>query len=227
MFPHLGGDAGVDFSYIPLANKALQHIGESDRIVDPSENTKPARAIKRAWDLTRIFLLGKANWSFAVRTVTVTMREPDVDWPIALGRNAFVMPADIVRFIEIVQPGYLDDELDRYQFEGGPNGQELLTTDPGPITIRYVRDGADIADPANWSTQYAEAFAFRLGWEVSDELAADKGRKDRALAAYKEALIEGRKANNRYKARRRQHSGDWVNARRLGFTSSRAPGVCY
>lgn len=219
----------MDLSYIPLANLALGHLGESDRISDPDENSKPARAIKRQWELTRCFILAEAHWSFATRTVDINMRAPLANWPIALGRNAFPMPADLHEFIEIVCPDYLDDEEDLYTFEGGPNGLELLCCDPGPVTIRYVRDGADIADPARWSPLFAEAFAFRLAWQISDELAGDKGRKDRALVSATAALKSARKANNRTKARRRQHSGAWVTARtRFGTTyTPPPPGVAY
>jgi hypothetical protein len=33
-------------TYVPLANVALQHLGESDRIAAPDENSKGARAVK-------------------------------------------------------------------------------------------------------------------------------------------------------------------------------------
>jgi hypothetical protein len=45
-----------------------------------------------------------------------------------------------------------------------------------------VRDGADIADPARWTPAFDQAFAWRLAWQISDEMGADKARKDRALA---------------------------------------------
>jgi hypothetical protein len=85
----------------------------------------------------------------------------------------------------------------------------------GPITIRYVRDGQDIADPSRWSPGFAEAFAFRLAWQISDPLSADKGRKDRAENSYAKALRKARKSNARTKPFRRNPRSDWARARHV------------
>jgi hypothetical protein len=209
-------------TYVPIANTALQHIGESDRISAPDESSKPARAVKAAWEPTRLFILAEANWSFAVRTVEIAARPTDPEWPIALDRTAFPLPADLVTLIEIVAPCSLDDP-ESYSIEGGPSGSEILCTEPGPITIRYVRDGADIADPARWTPAYVEAFAFRLAWQISDELAADKARKDRALGASEKALRLAKRANARTKAPRAHLTTPWTESRRTGV--QRAPNT--
>jgi hypothetical protein len=224
-----GGDAVADnqatkLTYVPIANIALGHLGEDNRISGPDEESKAARAVKRAWEATRQFILAEANWSFALRTIDLTERVADPDWPIALERKAFPLPADLVTFVEIVEPRRLEDGKDCFSIEGGPNGQEILCVDAGPITVRYVRDGQDIADPTRWPPAYIEAFAFRLAWQISDELGADKGRKDRALTASDRALKLAKRGNTHTKARRRESAGDWVRARRCGV--ERAPGVC-
>lgn len=209
-------------TYVPIANAALQHIGESDRIVSPDEASKPARAIKAGWEPTRLFILAEAHWSFACRTIEIAARAAHPDFPIALGRTAFPLPADLVTFIEIVDPCELD-ENDSYTIEEGPTGSELLADVTGPITIRYVRDSKAIADPSRWSPAFVEAFAFRLAWQVSDELAADKGRKDRALGASNAALKLARRANARTKASRGNKTTPWTAARRTGV--QRAPNT--
>lgn len=216
----------MQLSYVPIANMALNHLGENDRIVDPNDTGPAAAAVKRAWDLTRLFVLAEANWSFAVRTVDLVQRAPNPDWPIALERQAFPLPADLVSFIEIVEPNFLDDEPDRYSIESGPNGAEILTCFDGPITVRYVRDGADVADPARWLPAFAQVFTWRLAWQISDALGAEKARKDRVLSAGDRALKLARKSNAHFKARRRNHTGDWIAARFRGW-QGRAPGVAY
>jgi hypothetical protein len=209
-------------TYVPIGNTALQHLGEADRITDPNEDRKPARAIKTGWEPTRLFILAEAHWSFASRTVELAARPDDPEWPIALGRKAFPLPADLVSFIEIVEPCSLD-EAESYTIEEGPTGSELLADETGPITIRYVRDSKAIADPARWPPAFIEAFAFRLAWQIADELAADKGRKDRALAASNAALKLAKRANARTKAGRRHATTPWTAARRTGV--ERAPGT--
>jgi hypothetical protein len=209
-------------TYVPIANTALQHLGEAFRIGTPDDDSKPARAVKVAWEPTRLFVLAEAHWSFAVRTLELTARAPDSEWPIALNRTPFPLPADLVSLIEIVAPCSLDEE-DSYSIEVGPTGTEILAAEPGPITIRYVRDGADVADPARWTPAFIEAFTFRLAWQISDELAADKGRKDRALGASEKALRLARRANARTKAARGNATTPWTAARRVGV--QRAPGT--
>lgn len=209
-------------TYVPIANTALQHLGNADRIVAPEEDSKPARAVKVGWEPTRLFVLAEAHWSFAIRTIEIAARGDDPKFPIALGRKAFPIPADCVTFIEIVEPCALDEE-DSYSIEAGPTGMEILCDHPGPLTIRYVRDGEDVADPARWSPAFVEAFAFRLAWQISDELAADKARKDRALGASDKALRLARRTNARTKAARAQAVTPWAAARHSGV--QRAPGT--
>jgi hypothetical protein len=210
-------------TYVPIANIALGHLGEDDRIQAPDDDSKPARSVKRAWEATRQFVLAEAHWSFALRTVDIAQRADDEDWPIALGRKAFPLPADLVELVEIVEPCFLEEEEDRYSIERGPNGQELLADVAGPITVRYVRDGADIADPTSWSPAFIEAFAFRLAWQISDTLGADKARKDRVLLASDRALKLAKRNNRRTKPRQAQVEGEWIRARRRG--AERAPGT--
>lgn len=210
-------------TYVPIANLALQHIGEDDRIDDPDEGSRPARIVKNAFEPTFNFIIGKANWAFATRTVELAKRATNVNWPLALDRVAFPLPSDMVRFVEIIDPE-LDDEDDSYSIEGGPGGAELLTEDPGSsITIRYIRTGADLLDPTRWTPDFIEAFTWRLAWQISDPLSADKGRKDRALNAYNDAISAAKRANRRMKGRRGNYRTDWDRSRIVGV--ERAPGT--
>lgn len=203
-------------SYVPIANMALGQLGESSKIAGPDEDSKPARAIKSAWEGTRQFVLSEAHWGFAIRTVELTARPADPTWPILLGRTPFPMPSDLVSLMEIVDPD-LDLESDEYSIENGPSGQELLAACSGPITIRYVRDGKDLEDPARWSRGFVEAFTWQLAWQISDALGADKGRKDRALAAADRALKKAKRLNNRLKPSKAHETTPWTRARKAGI----------
>jgi hypothetical protein len=207
---------------VGLSNLALQHIGEDDRIVSPDEDSRPARAIRTAWDLTYEFVLAEANWGFATLTLAIGKRAVHPDFPIALERNAFPLPPDLVRFGEVIEPD-LNDETDAFSIEGGPNGSELLAAEDGPITIRYVANRAEFKDPARWPSLFCEAFAFRLAWQISDALAADKARKDRAFDGSEKALSRARRANNRMKARKGNASTPWSRSRRSSAVP--IPGV--
>lgn len=202
-------------SYVAIANTALQHIGEDDRITNPDEDSRAARAVKRAWETTRLFVLADAHWSFACRTLEIGARDEHPDWPIALGRTAFPLPPDLVNLVEIVDP--LFDEPDQFAIEGGPNGSELLVEYAGPIVVRYVRNGPEIADPGRWQPGFTKAFAFYLAWQIADGLSAKQSRKDRALLGYDKAIVAARKQNARTKPRQGNAETDWSRARRSSF----------
>lgn len=203
------------FSYVQIANLALQHLGEDDRIDDPQDTSRAARTVARAWEPTRLLVLADAHWSFAARTLDISQRPAIAEWPIALGRSAYPMPPDLVNLIEILSPDVNDDD-DEFAIETGPTGAELLLDHSGPVTIRYVRDGADIKDPSRWSAGFVEAFQFRLAWQISDALAAKTSRKDRAERSYNAALRKAKKANARTKPFRRNPPTDWTRARHGG-----------
>lgn len=202
-------------SYVAIANMALGHLGEDDTISAPDEESRAARLVATHWNTTRLFVLEEAAWSFASRTIELVQRADDPNWPIALNRKPFPLPADLVTLAEIVKPDLNDDD-DEFAIEGGPVGSELLVEEDGPITIRYVRDGADIADPARWSAAFVQAFAFRLAWQIADGMAADKGRKDRALSSYTAAIRKAQRVNARTKPFRRNPRSDWARARHGG-----------
>jgi hypothetical protein len=206
------------FDKVGLGNLALQHLGEDDRISDLEEDSRPARIIKRAWDNTRIFVLAAAHWSFACRTVELAARAPNPDWPIAAGRSAYPLPAELVTLAEIVEPNLYDDD-NEFQIEAGPNGSELIVEHAGPITIRYVANRPETADPVRWSPGFAEAFTFRLAWQISDSLSAKTSRKRLADEAYQLALRKAKKANARTKPFRRNPPSDWSRARHATCSS--------
>lgn len=210
------------FSYVPIANIALQHIGESNRIVAPDENSKPARAIKAAWDLTFLFVLAEAHWSFALFSRDLTARTANPDFPLRDGFFAFPLPAELVTLVEILEPCSLE-EPDAYSIERGPNGTELICEEAGPVRIRFVGNTAAVQDPSSWSPAFVEAFSFRLAWQISDELAADKARKDRAYAASNAALKLAKRANARTKASQTNATTPWSAARGRG--RGRAPNT--
>lgn len=210
-------------TYVPLANLALQHIGEDDRIDDPNESSRPARIVKNAFLPTFLFILGEANWSFAKQTIEIAKRAVDVDWPVARDRVAFPLPADMVRFVEIIDPE-LDADDDSYSIEAGPNGMEIQCDDPGSsLTVSVIRNLETWQDPLRWPPPFVKAFTFELAWQISDALAADKGRKDRARLAADKAIAAAQRANNRTKGRIAQLTTPWTRARSAGV--DRAPGV--
>lgn len=194
---------------VTIGNLALSFIGDS-RISDIEEDSKPAREIRPVWDEVRRFVLGKGEWNFAMRRKSLSARPATVTNPVIGYENAFPLPSDCRRFVEIIEPRQVRD---CYANEAG----EILANTTGPLVIRYVRD---VVEPALWSDGFVEAFAFRLAWQICDALAGEgKGRKEKALKAYKEALKEAKGDDAKQNPPRAHVETDWVRER---FTGSSA-----
>jgi hypothetical protein len=214
------------FDQVTLGNLALQHLGEDERIASIDESSKPARAIKTAFIPAFLFVASEANWAEFMQTVELTKRTVNADFPIALDRNAFPLPAEMLRLVEIIDP-----ELDledpeagqRYSIEGGPTGLELQVDEDGPLTVRLIRDRAEFRDPSRWSAAFAKAFQFYLAWQIADALAAKQSRRDRVLGSYGDALRLAKRVNNKTKAPKGNADTAWSRARIIG--APRAPGV--
>jgi hypothetical protein len=216
-----GGDAGAMLTYVPIGNTALQHLGEADRIVDPTRTASRRAQSSVAWEPTRLFVLAEAHWSFASAPSSsppALMTPTMADRPRPQGVPA---PADLVSFIEIVEPCSLDEE-DSYSIEAGRRGPRSSPTKPGrsrPLRPRRQcgrRSGALAAGLHR---------SLRLPPRLADQrrARADKARKDRALGASEKALKLARRANARTKAARRHATTPWTAARRAASSGRRAP----
>jgi hypothetical protein len=186
---------------VQLSNLALQHIGEDDRITSPDESSRPARILRNAWDATFEFILGEANWSFAILTRALVARAVNTNFPLALERTAFPLPADLVRLVEIVDPALERRQRRVLRSRAGPNGSELLVRgnradhDPLRRQPRRVRRPGALAA--------AVLRSLRVPPRVAD-LRRAGGRQgpqgSRRARAAEEMLAKARKANNKFKA---------------------------
>lgn len=193
---------------VEIANMATGFFGEDDQIRSPDDDTKPARSVRAVWSLVRKFVLTKADWSHAKRRARLSARTADANFPIIGFTYAYPVPARFIRLVRILEPvGARDD----YQLQRGPSGREILTDWAGPLEIEYIED---VEDPALWSAEFKDCFAMRLAWQVADRLSGDKGRKEQALKAYKEALRDGKNSDARQQAPREHAPTPWNSARR-------------
>jgi len=167
----------------------------------------------------RSFVLSKTDWSFATRRVNLAARTATDEWPIIGYSNAFPLPTDFIRLVDIGGTRLLETD---YAIEAGPARRELLVDRRGPLILRYVFDQEDVA---RWSPEFVEAFSMRLAWQIADRLSGDKQRKQQALDAYTKTISEARGSDARQKAPRDQLETDWSAARR-GYGCNRAPGTC-
>lgn len=212
------GDRMADEFDVEIANIATGFFGEDDQIRSPDEDSKPARSVRAAWTKVRKFVRSKSNWSCGKRRSQIGARTANTQFPVlAPYSNAFPLPTGFAKLVQILEPSAVVDD---YQILRGPSGREIHCDHAGALTIEWCED---VKDWALWSTEFTEAFAMRLAWQIADRLSGDKRRKEQAQEAYEKALSEGRGSDARQQPPQRHVMSDWRAARGQGV--DRAPNT--
>jgi len=209
----------MPLDYVTVANLACGFFGEDNQISDKDQDSKAANAVRNAWDLVRLFVLSKTDWTFATRRQRLAARVPNVEWPIINFEFAYPLPSDFVKLVSVFDQQIGEED---FALESGPNGREILLDRRGPLEIRYIWD---VEEVARWSPEFIEAFSMRLAWQVADQLSGDKQRKQQALDAFKTAITDARGSDARQKPPRQMVETDWSRGRRGYGLSTRAPGT--
>ena len=143
-----------------IMNRALDILGATN-ISSPTDSTKSARAMNRAWDPVLDNLLERHNWSFAIERVELAEA---VDTPEYEYSSKFALPLDYMRLIE-VYPKYL-----KHKVEGA-----YILTSSSTLKIRYVRQ---ITDPNEFSPGFAELLAKKLAAETCYKITQSRSKED-------------------------------------------------
>lgn len=152
-----------------ICNLALDHLGQQDRrgpVTNIDQPVTPTEVICSRWyDVTRLFLLRKHPWNFALKRTVIT---PTGTAPAFGFTHAFNLPGDFVRLATIEDPNNLDPTFKtNYQLE---SNQILVdTTDGASLNLRYV---ANVEDVTQFDALFVDAFAVRLALRLSYKFTA-------------------------------------------------------
>src|SRR5512146_3270209 len=107
-------------SQISICNMAVVALGnDSDIIMNLEENTKTARVLRVAWDISVKDVLRDHNWGFAKKRAQLAQL---ADVPLFGFAYAYKLPSDFVRLAQFGETPEDHNELD-FVLEG----QNLLT----------------------------------------------------------------------------------------------------
>lgn len=190
-----------------VAKIALGLIGEDDQITSIDEDCNAARKVKAVFDQCRQSFLARHEWKFAKRTLDLSARAEDVNYPLILYSSAFPLPSNMMRFIAVVDP---ELEAGLYSIENGPNGSEIHIDSDGPITVQLVEDCEDIA---RFTPLAARALAGELATFVADALGATDRIKAKAEGKRVQWLRDARQENQHAAAPRVRPTSPWIKAR--------------
>jgi hypothetical protein len=185
-------------SKIQVYKAAATAVGSSTQITSPEDDRPVARAITAVWEIQRQAAIRDGSWNFAIKRA----RLPALNSAPTHGYDyAYQLPAACLRLIEVSGQARED-----YQLEG----REILCDARGPLDIRYLRD---VTEPAEWDSEFADAFAQRIAWRIGRKLAGSTFDKDGAWREY-QALIAAAKSTDAIENPPiEQEESDWVKAR--------------
>jgi hypothetical protein len=191
------------FTYVDIANLALGFLGEDGQLRSPDDDSHAASTIKAAWPLVRRICLRELTPSFAKRRREIPARPASSAEPVIGFDNAFALPGDCVRLLEIVGPAGASD---RFHVEG----RDILANGAGPLQILMI---ADIIATEQWDDLFVQAFANRLAYQIADRITSDLARQDRCWEAYRKAKNHAGAADARQDPSIPHEDSSWVTAR--------------
>lgn len=160
-----------------ICNIALGFIGISERVTDiATDDTAESRACLTHYDNVLDSILGRFDWTFARRLITLTEDAGDPPQPWAYH---YQWPADIIRPIRI------DDERSRrggnenipFRTYTNSSGERVILTNANDAKLWYTHRETNVAIYPQW---FIVALAWSLAAEIAGPLIGEEKAMDRA-----------------------------------------------
>lgn len=166
-------------SVVDCCNLALQKVG-SRGIMSLTEDSREARACRKAFDSNRRAELRKHPWKFAIKRIVLA---PDSAAPAFDYLYRFTLPSDCVRVL------FPRD----YTLDWVVEGRSILTNfGGGVLNLRYI---SDIEDATLWDPAFYDMVAISLALDLVETLTTSTGKKQLLEEDYEDAVTEAKKAN--------------------------------
>jgi len=163
-------------STVDICNRALQKVGAAAQLASLDDDTKEARACRRAYDPVRRSALRLHPWNFALARAGLAALAEAPAWGHAY---QYAWPADALRILAV--------NGDARGLEWRVEGRRVLADAGPPLDVLYIRDEADAAV---FDAQFREALAHLLAIELAEPITQSntkkqilEGERDRILAA--------------------------------------------
>lgn len=172
-------------------------------LVDLNLNQTPPGA---AWTTSFTGGTGSVKWlqiGGAEAPGGVALAQLNIVYPIGSGpasqsitRNAFRLPAGYLRQAPLNPKagiGFLGAPTNSFYSDWLYEGNYIVASDAGPITLRFV---ADVTDVAAFDDMFAEGLALSIGLDVCEPLAQSASKKTVIAQEYKLKIGEARTVNS-------------------------------
>ena len=178
-------------SNVAIANLALTKLGDL-RILNLTDNTKPAREVNAVFDMTRDYLQRRFSWRYCIKRANLAA---DSGTPLWDWSYQYQIPTDCLRILQVGQY-YPTPDLSDLISTGGQEyvleGKYILSNQAGPLKLRYL---SRVTDPVQFDTAFDMAFSAYLAYILAEPLTASGEQKQMAYNDYRNALKDAVIAN--------------------------------
>ena len=178
-------------SNVAIANLALTKLGDL-RILNLTDNTKPAREVNAVFDMTRDYLQRRFSWRFCIKRANLAA---DTTVPLWDWAYQYPLPTDCMRILQVGQ-WYPTPDMSDLISTGGQEyvveGKYILSNQAGPLKLRYL---SRVTDPVQFDAAFDMAFSAYLAYIVAEPLTASAEQKQMAYNDYRNAIKDAVIAN--------------------------------
>jgi hypothetical protein len=178
-------------SNVAIANLALTKLGDL-RILNLTDNTKPAREVNAVFDMTRDYLQRRFSWRFCIKRANLAA---DTTVPLWDWAYQYPLPTDCMRILQVGQ-WYPSPDLSDLISTGGQEyvveGKYILSNQAGPLKLRYL---SRVTDPVQFDAAFDMAFSAYLAYILAEPLTASGEQKQMAYNDYRNAIKDAVIAN--------------------------------
>lgn len=183
-----------------IANRALQRLGTSNRILGLSDDTRNGRACNTCYQPLRDAELRKHYWNFAKKDAPAMSPDADVPNDPNYGYQ-YSLPSD---FLRLIKPK--DSNLDWLI-----QGRKLLTNDGNVLYVKYI---AKITDPNLFDPLFCEMLSMKMAHAMCEEITQSTSKQASILLDYNDIRDEAKKVNAFETIPVESAEGSWLQARR-------------
>jgi len=178
-------------SNVAIANLALTKLGDL-RILNLTDNTKPAREVNAVFDMTRDYLQRRFSWRFCIKRANLAA---DTTVPLWDWAYQYPIPTDCMRILQVGQ-WYPSPDMSDLISTGGQEyvleGKYILSNQAGPLKLRYL---SRVTDPVQFDAAFDMAFSAYLAYILAEPLTASAEQKQMAYNDYRNAIKDAVIAN--------------------------------
>ena len=153
-------------SEVGIVNAALSKLGVA-ALTALTDDSPAGVLANREYTNGRDDMLREHNWNWATRRIALAASATAPIWEF---ENAFPIPSDFMRLVEVNNPSKL-----AYRIESTTDGTVIVTDIAAPLQIAYVYG---VTDPNNMDPKFREALSARYAMEWSEALTGSKSLAD-------------------------------------------------